>query len=118
MNYFKLFSNCILTKGFNHSLILDLQRNKSFAIPNSMVEVIDLFNARKSLNSIYSLYGKENKYIIDEYIEFLEVNELGHFLNLKEFQNFPELTRTFEISNQISNAILVFSDNLLLIPFL
>lgn len=114
MNYFKLFSNCILTKGFNNSIILDIQRNKSFAIPNSMVDVIDLLNSKKSLDSVYNQYGKENKLIIDEYIEFLEINELGHFLNLNEFKNFPELSKEFETSNQISNAVLVFSDTLLL----
>ena len=39
---------------------------------------------------------------------------IGSFLDLKEFQNFPELTTDFETSSQVSNAVLVFSDGLLL----
>lgn len=66
--YFKLFANCIVTKGVNRSLILDSQRNNFITIPDTMDQIINDFKAKKSINEVYNIYDDEE--IIDEYINF------------------------------------------------
>ena len=50
--YFKLFANCIITKGYNVSLISDLQRYKSEIIPNDLVEIIEVLNQNITVSSL------------------------------------------------------------------
>ena len=37
---YKLFSTCILSKGYNISLIIDIQRDSYFKIPNSLYDIL------------------------------------------------------------------------------
>jgi len=87
--YFKIFSGCIVVNGYNRSLILDIQRENSRLIPGTMNSVIDFFQSKKNVNEAYEYYGKENKIIVDEYLNFLIENEFGFFvrkMNLIYFQ--------------------------------
>lgn len=110
LNYFNLFSNCIPIKGYNRSLILDLQRNKSFPIPNSMFDVIAFLKSKNSLEKTISHFGVENKILIEEYLDFLNVNELGFFQTLDEFDLFLDLNKNFTTPNHISNIVIELSD--------
>lgn len=109
MKYFNIFSNCVITKGFNSSLISDLQREKSYRIPNSMVEVLDLLKQKTSIKDIILKYGHENTNTINEYLTFLIENDLGHYLKINEFGLFPDLDLDFDIAYPITNAIIEYS---------
>ena len=70
---YKLFSTCILSKGYNISLIIDIQRDSYFKIPNSLYDIlcnIELLDF-DSINEFYN-----NNKIIREYFTFLKENEL------------------------------------------
>lgn len=41
---YKLFSTCILSKGYNISLIIDIQRDSYFKIPNSLMTYFVITN--------------------------------------------------------------------------
>lgn len=107
--YFKLFSNCLLTKGANRSLILDLQRESFTTIPDTMADVLTDFASKKTVGELYALYGVANKDIIDDYLDFLVGNELGFFSESAEFDLFPDLDQSFKIPALISNAIVELS---------
>lgn len=109
-NYFNLFSNCIPVKGYNRSLILDLQRDKSFPIPNSMLDVVDFLKSKNSIEKTISHFGFENKIVIKEYLDFLNVNELGFFQTLDEFDLFLDLDKNFATPDHISNIVIELSD--------
>lgn len=111
MTHFKLFSNCIITKGANRGIILDIQRGKIFFIPNDLIEVVTYLNCGNSINSSHNKFGFENKYIIDEYINFLIENELGFNLTEKEYDFFPDMKLNFHTPSHITNAIIEFSNN-------
>lgn len=113
--YFNLYSNCILSNGTNRSLIMDLQRGKSFPIPNSMLEVINFLKIKNSYENTILKFGVENKNIVDEYIDFLIVNELGFFLDDDEFDLFIDLDKTIEFPEDITNIVIELSE--LTIPF-
>jgi len=105
--YFKLFTNCIVTKGVNRSLILDSQRNNFITIPDTMDQIINDFKAKKSINEVYNIYDEEE--IINEYINFLVKNEYGFITDSKEFDLFPDLQTNFEIAAHITNCIVELS---------
>ena len=74
------FESCKVIKGFKKSIILDFQRNKIFNVPNSFKNFIDKIN-KIPLDELYEKYGSESKAILDEYVTFIEENELGAFLS-------------------------------------
>lgn len=110
MLFFKTHTNCKIFRGSNRSIILDIQRQDYTLIPNSMFDIIELLNKRKSINDIKIIYGLENEQIIDEYIEFLNSKEFGLYVDSEEFDFFPEMNNTFEIPSKLSNIIVELSE--------
>ena len=76
MEYFKLFANCIMVKGFKRSIITDLQKNKLHLVPNDLEEIISKSTYSK-IDQIYTEYGVENQTVIHEYFQNLIDLELG-----------------------------------------
>ncbi|UOX35548.1 grasp-with-spasm system SPASM domain peptide maturase [Flavobacterium sediminilitoris] len=109
MLFFKTHTNCKIFRGSNRSIILDIQRQDYTLIPNSMFDIIELLNKRKSINDIKMIYGLENEQIIDEYIEFLNSKEFGLYVDYEEFDFFPEMNNTFEIPSNLSNFVIEIS---------
>ncbi|MGH2666904.1 grasp-with-spasm system SPASM domain peptide maturase [Flavobacterium sp.] len=107
--YFVFFSTCFAVNGYNRSLILDLQRRTFLSIPNTMYEIIDLFNSKKSIGEIIEFYGIENSEIINEYVDYLLEKEFGFIANYEEFDNFPAMNRSFEVPSLITNSIIEIS---------
>lgn len=106
---FVLFSNCFLIKGYNRSIILDLQREDTYVIPNTMHDVITLLK-NDELDNILDLYDDENSKILLEYLDYLEKNELGFYIEKNELNLFTQLNTKFEIPNKISNSIIEISE--------
>ena len=94
MNYINVFSICIPVKGYCRSAIYDLQLNKFHFIPNMLQYILLKFNGRK-LDELYDNY-KNEKLIINEYVDFLLKNRII-FLTEKN-EKFPSLN--FSINNQ------------------
>lgn len=110
-DYFRVFTNCIVTKGYTQSVISDIQREKSDFIPNSLADIIERLNQKESLGSIYKDYGKENKPILDEYLDFLLQEEYGFYCTENEFDMFINLDLRYQNPDRISNLIIEFKKN-------
>jgi SPASM domain peptide maturase of grasp-with-spasm system len=106
----KLFSNCILVKGYVSSLICDLQREIYFPIPNDLYEVFAEFEDLP-LDKIYEHYGTENSETIKEYLEFLTKYDLIHFVEADELESFPNMSMHWESPSLITNAVLQIESN-------
>lgn len=107
---FILFSNCLLVKGHNRSLIADLQRGRHHVIPNTMQEIILELSTTSSINDLLSSYDIENSKIIKEYLDYLQENELGFFVDENELKLFPQLSTEYHIPQEVSNSIIELSD--------
>lgn len=103
--YFKLFSNCILSKGFKKSLIVDIQRNQSHLIPNDLLEIL-IKSEKVNLSEIFSEYGEDNRLVIEEYFDSLIELELGFFCDENELNLFPKISLNFNLPYKISDIIL------------
>lgn len=109
-NYFRLFENCKIVKGYSRSMICDLQREKYFFIPNSLFELLDEFNGKKK-EDIFKIYGEENCETINEYFDFLHENEFVFWINSKkDLDMFAPLNLTFDMPSKVSNAIFQISN--------
>ena len=97
---FKLFANCIPVKGYCRSVINDLQRNSYKYVPNSLYYLLKKHDG-ESLDEI-KIQNPNYEEIIDEYFEFLKLNEFGFFTF--EPHNFPELDLIFDLPSKITNA--------------
>jgi SPASM domain peptide maturase of grasp-with-spasm system len=104
-NYFKLFSNCIITKGYRLSLISDLQLERSEVVPNDMVEVVEYLN-NEPISSLEGVFGLKNKTIIEEYIDYLVKNDYGFYCDEFDLNSFIELKKEFISPYHITNAII------------
>ena len=81
MNNFQIFSNCKIVKGFNTSIIYDLQRQKYELIPNDLYEIIIQLNQKVTIDKLLIDYGIENKSTINDYLEHLISEEYGFYCN-------------------------------------
>lgn len=115
-NYFRVYTNCIVTRGYTKSVISDIQRENSDFIPNSLADIIERLNRKESLVSIYKDYGEENKPILDEYLNFLLQEEYGFYCSKEEFDMFIDLDLRYQNPDRISNIIIEIKKDEL--PFL
>jgi len=99
----KLFSNCIPVKGYNRSLIIDLQRNEFALIPNSLYDILKKYDG-KSINEIKKAFDNKFDEIIDEYYIFLFSKEL--VFTTEESELFPDLNLKWEYPSLITNSII------------
>lgn len=106
---YKLFSTCILSKGYNISLIIDIQRDSYFKIPNSLYDIL-CNNELLDFDSINEFYN--NNKIIREYFTFLKENELIFECDEQTGKNFPPLETHYKIPSKISNIVIEVSKTL------
>ncbi|WP_118975384.1 grasp-with-spasm system SPASM domain peptide maturase [Taibaiella koreensis] len=113
MTYFKLFTNCIVSKGIARSLICDLQRQSSTLIPNDLVAIITELDSATSVEDLFRQYGAENRETISEYLAYLTENEYGFYCeSLEEFNRFPPMSTAFSGSGKITNAVIEVSEDM------
>lgn len=78
--FLKLYSSSKIVKGFQQSIIVDVQRSFHTAIPNSMQSIIkDL--ERQSIDDIESQLDQEDQEIFKSYVSFLVENEFAFITN-------------------------------------
>lgn len=102
---FMLFSTCIPVKGFNRSIIYDLQRMSFEYIPNSLYDLIIEFEGN-SIEDIFTKYDDSEKTTIEEYFTFLFENEYIFFLRNTTRDNFPKLNTVFDSPHHFLTFVL------------
>jgi SPASM domain peptide maturase of grasp-with-spasm system len=103
MNYFVLFANCIPVKGYNQSIICDLQRHTIDIIPNDLFIILTECE-NMTVNEIKKKYKNEFNETIDEYFEFLIEKEFIFFTAHPAL--FPKMNMQWDFPFEISNAII------------
>lgn len=103
--YVKFFANCILVKGYNRSLLCDLQNETSHLVPNQLVEIADRF-CNTSVKEIKSKYDAESCTMIDGYINYLIDNNFAFYCSAEELELFPKLSMEWDYPAHLTNAII------------
>ncbi|MDR2836503.1 MAG: hypothetical protein LBV69_10010, partial [Bacteroidales bacterium] len=108
--YILIFSCCIFEHGWGKSLILDLQRNKIYRVPNDLKIIFESKN--KKISELLYEYEEDDKETILEYIDFLIKKEIIFLLDtLEELSYFEKINLEWDSPNQITNAIVEISES-------
>lgn len=98
-----LFSNCIPVKGAARSVIVDLQRSEMFFIDNYLFDILQDTRTRP-WKSIRDDFDVDSQGMLDEYVEFLESNELC--FRTEQPERYPPLNMEWNSPAVITNAII------------
>ena len=90
----KLYPNVIPVKGYNRSLLVDLQRAKSHLVPNDLVDYLE-----KEIS------------VVEEYEKFIIENELGLLIDEEIGACLTALPTNYYPASNINNAILELDEN-------
>lgn len=90
----KLFPNVIPVKGYNRSLLVDLQKAKSHLVPNDLIDSLD-----------------QNISLVEEYENFILGNELGIWIDSEIGACLTALPTDYYPASRITNAILELDQN-------
>ena len=102
--YFKLYSNCIIVKGYLKSILCDLENGRYREIPNEIAELLTR-NKNISLGDIYKLYLDEHdRQGVMAFLNFFTKNNWGFYTDTPDF--FPELNMYWDSPSRITNAVL------------
>ena len=102
-NAFSLYSTLIPAKGFERSVLCDLEKEEYVLIPNGLFDILNKFNGC-SLKSVKRHYKNEFDETIDAYFEFLEKEEYIFFTDTPQY--FPKMDLRWEEPFTITNAII------------
>lgn len=78
--FLKLYSSSKIVKGFQQSIVVDVQRSFHTAIPNSMQSIIKELECQ-SIDDIESQLDQEDQEIFKLYVSFLVENEFAFITN-------------------------------------
>ena len=101
--FFMLFSNCRAVKGARRSVVVDLQREDMFFIPNDLFDLLDELKGN-SYRKVLQSYDDDSIEYLNEFIDFLKENELGFWTDTPEY--FPDLSLDWDAPSIITNAII------------
>lgn len=104
--YLKLFSCCKVVTGAKFSIILDTQRQSYFQIPDTMSEIIDLFNDF-SIPQIRESLNVDSIEVFDSYINFLIENEFAFYTDTPNEFAYKEISQSY--SNDNMNCVIEIS---------
>lgn len=109
--WYKLYSNCIITKGFTKSVLIDLQFSRLFEVPSEICTILNNLDSGNTLNFELKHFNETEKVEIFKYLNWLEGN---HYLFKtdckKEFQRFSNLNKDYDFPFRISNCIICISE--------
>lgn len=105
-NNLNLYASCIPIKGYARSVISDLERNRSFFIPNSLFDLI-VKHKGESIDKIKAHYDHKYDDIISQYYDFLMIQDV---LNPSPDQAlFPDIDLIWDTPSLITNAIICYN---------
>ena len=101
---YRLFSPCIPVRGWQRSIIADLNRHQTFYIPNVLSDILD-YGYSRTWSAVLKQYGKENRETLESYYDYLRHNELILELDKNECELFPTFPLDWDFPSICSNAI-------------
>src|SRR5690554_6421903 len=102
---YSLFANCILVRGVSRAIIMDLQRNDYYIVPDSFLDLI--IDNRVINTEDFVKISNEERDINTSYLKSLISMELIFEIdNLAELKNYPELDTQFHYPAKISNILI------------
>lgn len=100
-----LYSHCIIVAGASRSALCDLQRHQVHLIPNALATLLTggrYFIPRDIMQDL----DEEERVIVNEYLAFLNEQELAFYCSAEELEHFPAMSEEWLLPAHISNIVL------------
>lgn len=110
MNY-RLNPTSKITKGFSRSIIIDLEKELFYLIPNAMADIFTQYPFGDQIDMLSKFKEIKVKNIVKEYFDFLIERDLIFFTNHPD--NYVDLKLVWEYPGLISNAIIDYNSDFL-----
>ena len=107
-DYFVLSSSCVITKGYNRSLIHDFSRNSSILISNEYFDLIEYLDRKKIEDVILEVEDDSKEFFFD-FLNFMFHNEYALFVN--DIELFPAKSDELYDSHVILKDCIIEVDN-------
>jgi len=105
-----LFTDCKIVDGYVNSAIFDFSRQEnSNLIPKSYSDFIEKCKVSSISDIFKTLKNKDEKVIVNDYIQFTIENEFGFMCNKEIKNNFTDLLKNPNSPEYIDNCILELS---------
>lgn len=104
--YFKLFENCKMHKGYCRSIIYELDREKMHLIPNELYSIFNKFSGSK-ISVVFRHFKQRNRAVLLKYFKLLMDSELIIVAPTKDQLNrFKDIGSNIEFSTKITNCVI------------
>jgi SPASM domain peptide maturase of grasp-with-spasm system len=100
---------CVLVKGYERSVILDIQRAILDFVPNDVYVLFQKYNKWK-ISDILSNYINEEQEIVMEYIDFLTQNEYAILGTRHDAEYISVMPLDYNFCGKITNCICEYSE--------
>lgn len=107
-NYFMLYADCFLTKGYTRTMLYDVTKKRAFFIDNAYYDVIkDL--EKRTLKEVTESIRKEDRKEFYDFINQMVENNFGVIIDQPEY--FPRIPQEWDSPHEITNAIIDIRDS-------
>ncbi|MDR2650916.1 MAG: grasp-with-spasm system SPASM domain peptide maturase [Prevotellaceae bacterium] len=100
---------CIIVKGYERSVILDIQRAILDFVPNDVYDMFQKYNKHK-IGDILLNYNNEEQKIVMEYIDFLTQNEYAILGTKHDVEHISDMSLNYNFCGKITNCICEYSE--------
>ncbi|MDR1348813.1 MAG: hypothetical protein LBJ63_10415 [Prevotellaceae bacterium] len=107
--YLIFLPSCILVKGYERSVILDIQRAILDFVPNDVYDIFQKYNKQK-IGDILLNYNNEEQEIVMEYIDFLTQNEYAILGTKHDAEHISAMPLKYNFCGKITNCICEYSE--------
>jgi len=107
-NFFKIYGNCFIVKGFSESLLYDLENGSYYPIPNDIADILlEIEENNIQVNKLNDEYGEKSK-DIKKILDYFVENNLAHYVSNPD--SFPKINLDWKSPYKIENAIIEFDN--------
>jgi SPASM domain peptide maturase of grasp-with-spasm system len=107
--YFTLYSNVRITKGFNRSLLVDFYTGKTVLVPNALTDILS-YSKKLKYSELLTKFNEEEKTIINQYFSFLIENNFIHYGDKEIVKCFINPSLDFSFPSEFIDSIIEISN--------
>ena len=101
--WFNLFASCQIVKGYEHSLIYDIERMAFYDLSNDFLDILNMAKT-KDISTIKQIYNNQQDNLIDDFFNQFIESEIGFYT--EDPNSFPAIDFTWESPYYITNSII------------
>lgn len=100
-----IYSSLYFVDGYTKTMVIDVQREKSYQLPNFLASIIQELNGKDAFDYVAGL-SEDDKLTFNDYLFFLLDKEIIFFTSMALKDAFPEISKEFDLPYTVTNIII------------